>query len=185
MTIPAYGIPRHRHGDILDVILTDHRQMEDLIREVRRSDSDRAAARAALAELLVAHARAEEEVVLPRAERADAITEHELEHGHEEHAEINEALLALLECAGTDTQKWDDAAEELGKVLAHHLGEEELTVINPSRAELSIQQRGDLGEAWLARRNAYLARGCASRAQVAALVGRAYDEGLLPADEED
>jgi len=47
------------------------------------------------------------------------------------------------------------------------------------------QQRGDLGEAWLARRNAYLARGCASRAQVAALVGRAYDEGLLPADEED
>ena len=63
--------------------------------------------------LLVAHAVAEEEKVYPDLRRARAIGAHEEEHGEEEHAEINEALLAFLEAKGTDTQKYDDALEEL------------------------------------------------------------------------
>ena len=56
-----------------------------------------------------------------------AVTAHEAEHGEEEHAEGHEALLAVLELKGTDTEAFDDAVEELAKVVNHHLTEEELT----------------------------------------------------------
>ncbi|HEU5456508.1 MAG TPA: hemerythrin domain-containing protein, partial [Nocardioides sp.] len=106
-------IPRPTSGDVLERILEDHRLFEDLLRLARRNDTDREAARHALAEVLVAHATAEEEEVYPTLRRGRAITAHEEEHGEEEHAEIIEALLAFLEAKGTDTQKYDDALEEL------------------------------------------------------------------------
>ena len=34
-----YEIPRPTSGDVLDLILADHRLFEDLIRECRRNDS--------------------------------------------------------------------------------------------------------------------------------------------------
>ena len=49
-------IPRPTSGDVVELILTDHRLFEDLLRECRRPEADRDAARTALAEVLVAHA---------------------------------------------------------------------------------------------------------------------------------
>lgn len=97
---------------------------EATLRELRKPDSDRAAARAALADLLLAHELAEEHVY-PSLRRKRVITAGEEEHSEEEHAEGDQALLALLECKGTDTDRFDRCVEELGKALAHHLGEEE------------------------------------------------------------
>ena len=90
-------------GDVIDLILEDHRRFEALMRELRDSTSDRDAVRKALAALHVAHAEAEEKHVYPKLRRKDAITEHEAEHGEEEHAEGHEAMLKVLELAGTDT----------------------------------------------------------------------------------
>ncbi|MDT0213711.1 hemerythrin domain-containing protein [Rothia sp. ARF10] len=178
-----YEIPRPTSGDVLDLILADHRQFEDLIREARRNDSDRAAAREALAELIVAHGEAEEEKVYPTLRRKGAIGEHEKEHGEEEHAEINEALVAFLEAKGTDTEKYDTALEELATVLNHHANEEEQTILNPAREEVSIDAREELGVAWATRRNELLEQGCASLEQVQALVSRAEKEGVLASPE--
>ncbi|GGB85910.1 cation-binding protein [Knoellia flava TL1] len=178
-----YEIPRPTSGDVLDLILADHRQFEDLIREARRNDSDRAAAREALAELIVAHGEAEEEKVYPTLRRKGAIGEHEKEHGEEEHAEINEALVAFLEAKGTDTEKYDTALEELATVLNHHANEEEQTILNPAREDVSIDAREELGVAWATRRNELLEQGCASLEQVQALVTRAEKEGVLAAPE--
>jgi hemerythrin superfamily protein len=126
---------RPEQGDVVDLILADHRRFEALLRDLRDSTSDRDAVRQAFAALHVAHALAEEEIVYPKLRRKDAITAHEEEHGEEEHAEGNEALLAVLELKGTDTQAFDDAVEELAKVVNHHLTEEELTILNPAREE--------------------------------------------------
>lgn len=178
-----YEIPRPTSGDVLDLILADHRQFEDLIREARRNDSDRAAAREALAELIVAHGEAEEEKVYPTLRRKGAIGEHEKEHGEEEHAEINEALVAFLEAKGTDTEKYDTALEELATVLNHHANEEEQTILNPAREDVSIDAREELGVAWATRRNELLEQGCASLEQVQALVSRAEKEGVLASPE--
>lgn len=172
-------IPRPTSGDVLERILQDHELFEDLLRTCRRTDTDRAAARRALAEVLVAHATAEEERVYPELRRARAISGHEEEHGEEEHAEITEALLEFLRAKGTDTQKYDDTLEELATVVNHHSNEEEQTILNPAREDVSVERREELGVAWLTRRNQLLEAGCASEEQVAALLEEAVDEGTL------
>jgi hemerythrin superfamily protein len=183
MTTPE--IPRPTSGDVVDLILDDHRLFEALLRELRDATADREAAREALSHALIAHGEAEEEKVYTQLNRKRAITKHEAEHGEEEHAEGNEALLALLECKGTDTQKFDDAVEELAKALNHHIGEEEQTILNPARTEVSEAVRQDLGVAWATRRNQLLEEGAGSITNVRAIVARAHKEGLLPADDED
>ena len=52
-------------GDVIDLILEDHRRFESLMRQLRDSTSDRDAVRRALAALHVAHAEAEEKHVYP------------------------------------------------------------------------------------------------------------------------
>ena len=178
-----YDIPRPTSGDVVDLIVADHRRLEDLLRELRDATADREAARTALAELLIAHGESEEQHVYPTLKRKRAITEHEKEHGEEEHAEGNEALLALLECKGTDTQKFDDAVEELATALNHHIGEEEQTILNPARTEVSEDVRQELGRTWVQARNALLDEGCASVEQVRTIVERAVAEGTLAPEE--
>jgi hypothetical protein len=175
---------RPTQGDVVDLILDDHRRFEELLRDLRDSSSDRDAVRSALAELHVAHAVAEETHVYPKLRRKGAVGEHEAEHGEEEHAEGNEALLALLELKGTDTQAFDDAVEELAEKLNHHLTEEELTILNPAREEVGDQARAELGEAFLTERNRLLDEGCGSLAQVRQLVAAARKEGLLDEDDD-
>jgi hemerythrin superfamily protein len=171
-------------GDVIDLILEDHRRFERLLRDLRDSSSDRDAVRRALAALHTAHAIAEETHVYPKLERRDAITEHEAEHGEEEHAEGHEAMLAVLELKGTDTQAFDDAVEELARVLNHHLTEEELTILNPAREQVGERLRGELGQAFATERNRQLDEGCGSVEQLRELVARARREGLLDEDGE-
>ena len=178
-------IPRPTSGDVVELIVEDHRVFEALLRELRDATADREAAREALSNLLIAHGEAEETEVYPKLKKKDAISEDEQEHGEEEHAEGNEALLALLECKGTDTQKFDDAVEKLAEALNHHIGEEEQTILNPARTEVSEQVRQNLGETWAAMRNRLIDEGCGSIENVRTIVKQAEKEGLLPADDED
>ncbi len=171
-------------GDVIDLILEDHRRFESLMRQLRDSTSDRDAVRKALAALHVAHAEAEETYVYPQLRRKDAISEHEAEHGEEEHAEGHEAMLKVLELKGTDTQAFDDAVEELATALNHHLTEEELTILNPAREEVSEKVRAELGEAFATERNKQLDADCGSIDNVRRIVAAAEREGLLDEDDD-
>jgi hemerythrin superfamily protein len=166
-------------GDVIELILDDHRRFEELLRDLRDSSSDRDAVRRAFSTLHVAHALAEEKHVYPRLRRKDAITEHEAEHGEEEHAEGNQALLAVLELKGTDTQAFEDAVEELAKVVNHHLTEEELTILNPARDEVSHDERTRLGDAFAKERNALIEDNCGTLTHVREIVAKARREGQL------
>ena len=90
-------IPRPDSGDVVELILEDHRLFEHLLRELRNEQNDRDALRQQVAELLVAHGEAEESKVYPQLARKDAIDEEEAEHGEKEHQEGYEKLLPLLE----------------------------------------------------------------------------------------
>lgn len=166
-------------GDVIDLILDDHRLFEELLRALRDSSSDRAAVRDALATVLVAHAEAEERYVYPKLRKRSAVGHEEAEHGSEEHAEGHEALLRVLELKGTDTQSFDDAVEELSATIGHHLVEEELTILNPAREELGSRARADLGEAFATERNRQIDGDCGTLTNVRALVSRAHREGKL------
>ena len=175
----AIDLGRPTQGDVVDLILQDHRRFEELLRQLRDASSDRDAVRRAFSTLHVAHALAEEEIVYPKLRRKDAITDHQSEHGEEEHAEGHEALLAVLELAGTDTDSFTDAVEELATAVNHHLTEEELTILNPARDDVGDRVRADLGEAFARRRNQLIDEGCGSLTQVREIVGSARREGLL------
>ena len=85
----------------------------------------------------------------------------------------------MLELKGTDTPAFDDAVEELAKVVNHHLTEEELTILNPARDEISEQVRADLGLAFATARNALIDEDCGTVPNVRRIVEEARREGLL------
>lgn len=166
-------------GDVIDLILDDHRLFEELLRNLRNASMDRAAVRDALATVLVAHAEAEEKFVYPKLRKRSAVGAHEAAHGEEEHAEGHEALLKVLELKSTDTKSFDDAVETLSATISHHLVEEELTILNPARAELGERARKDLGEAFVQERNRQIDNDCGTLTNVRELVARSRHEGKL------
>ena len=172
-------------GDVVDLILDDHRRFEALLRDLRDSSQDRDAVRRAFAALHIAHAHAEESCVYPRLKRRNAVDDDEADHGVEEHAEGNEALLAVLELAGTDTRAFDDAVEELARLVNHHLTEEELTILNPAREEVGPRVRADLGEQFATERNRQIDDDCGRIENVRRIVAEAREQGLLDDDDED
>lgn len=180
----SYAIPHPTSGDITDLIMADHRLLEDLMRAMRDESADRESARAAFADLLVAHSEAEEEVVYPRLKSRRVIAGEEEEHGEEEHAATNEALLHLLQVAGTDTEEFEEVLESVAEVLNHHIGEEELSILNPARTDAPEELRGRLGAAWAEQRNALLETGCGSTENLERIVREAYAEGTLPNEEQ-
>jgi hemerythrin-like domain-containing protein len=176
----SIDVGRPVSGDVIDLISDDHRLFERLLRQLRDVTEDRDAVRRAFADVLIGHGLAEEELVYPVLRRkADDIGEHEVEHGEEEHAEGNAALLKVLELKGTDTQAFTDAVEELSNLIAHHIAEEELTILSPARTEVGDAVRRELGEKWASRRNQLIDEGCGDVENVRRIVEEAEREGKL------
>ena len=163
-------IPRPGSGDVVELILEDHRLFEHLLRELRNEQNDRDALRRQVAELLVAHGEAEESKVYPQLESKDAIDEEEAEHGEKEHQEGYEKLLPLLEATELYDEEFSNHLHEFSETLLHHLDEEERDILNPAREDVSEEDRARLGAAWAEERNRMLDDGCASTEQVRALV---------------
>ncbi|MFF8833015.1 hemerythrin domain-containing protein [Streptomyces sp. NPDC015131] len=161
--------------DVVELILRDHRRMEDLFRTMRNAEADRAGALKEFAALLVAHATAEEREVYPALRRYKNVDDEDVEHGVHEHHEGNEALLALLEVADTGSDEWDEKLEDLVTAVNHHADEEERTLLNDARENVAPERRAELGEAFAAAREEQLEAGCGSVAHVRHLVESASD----------
>jgi hemerythrin superfamily protein len=179
----SLDLGRPTAGDVLDLILDDHRRFEALLRDLRDSSNDRDAVRRAFSALHVAHAEAEEAEVYPTLRHKQAISEHEAEHSEEEHAEGHEALLKVLEAEELAGDDFDELVEELATAVNHHLTEEELTILNPAREEVAEDVRVRLGEAFARVRNAQLDEDCGRVENVRSIVQRAEKRGLLDGDE--
>ncbi|MFJ4692350.1 hemerythrin domain-containing protein [Streptomyces sp. NPDC088766] len=157
--------------DVVELILRDHRRMEDLFRLMRSVEADRAAALREFADLLIAHALAEEAKVYPALKRYQKIDDEEVEHGEEEHEEGNKALLELLEVEQVGSEEWDEKLEALVEAVTHHADEEERTILNGARENVAMERRQELGEAFLAERERQLKAGCGTLDNVRAVVG--------------
>jgi len=177
-------IPRRRSGDVVELILDDHRLFEALLRDLRDSTADRERARQLLADLLIAHGEAEEAEVYPALVRKDAIEDEDAEHGEHEHAEANEALLAVLECGSFGTDEFTDAVEDLATALNHHINEEEQTILDPARTEVSEEVRAELGRKFLELRGKHLDEHAGRVENVRRIVEEAREEGLLDEDDD-
>lgn len=161
--------------DVVELILQDHRRMEDLFRTLRNAEADRAAALEEFAGLLIAHASAEEDKVYPALRRYKKVDGEDVDHGVHEHHEANEALLALLEVDDTASEEWEEKLEELVTAVNHHADEEERTLLNDARANVSDDRRAELGHDFRKARAQYLESGCGSVENVRKLVAAAAD----------
>jgi hemerythrin-like domain-containing protein len=162
--LPAAG------GDVVEIILADHRWFEEALRELRDVQSDRAAVLADLATVLIAHAEAEESKVYPALRRKDAIDADEVEHSEHEHDEGNEALLELMEVDDTGSEEFSSKLHELSEALSHHLDEEERDVLNPARTDVSEQVRRELGDSFAEERARLIESDCGDIANVRKIV---------------
>ncbi|MFF8906511.1 hemerythrin domain-containing protein [Streptomyces olivaceoviridis] len=156
--------------DVVELILQDHRRMEDLFRLMRSVEADRASALEEFADLLIAHALAEEAEVYPALKRYKNIDDEEVEHGEHEHDEGNEALLALLEVEEVGSEEWDEKLEALVEAVTHHADEEERTILNGARENVAAERREELGTAFREERERQLESGCGSVDNVRRLV---------------
>ncbi|MEV2251556.1 hemerythrin domain-containing protein [Streptomyces sp. NPDC050147] len=146
--------------DVVELILDDHRRMEELFRDMRSVEADRAQALKKFADLLIAHALAEEAEVYPALRRYRDIDNDEVEHGVEEHEEGNEALLALLEVDDVGSDDWDEKLEKLVEAVTHHTDEEERTILNGARENVAMERREELGTAFTKERDKHLKADC-------------------------
>ena len=149
-------------SDVVELILQDHRRMEDLFRRMRSVEDDRGAALREFSDLLIAHALAEESKVYPALKRYKNIEDDEVEHGEQEHDEGNQALLALLEVEEIGGDEWDEKLEELVEAVTHHADEEERTILNGARENVAMERREELGKAFWEERERQLKSGCGS-----------------------
>jgi hemerythrin superfamily protein len=164
------------HMDVVEAIVGDHVRFEHLLRALRARDTDadavrdrRVRCRAELAGLLVGHATAEESEVYPKLRELAGGGAH-VEHGADEHIDGHRRLLALLDVADVLAPEFDRAVGRLANSLAHHVDEEERTLLNDARLHLDAATREALGATWMSERDRLIATGCGTRGAVAALI---------------
>jgi hemerythrin superfamily protein len=146
--------------DIVEVILNDHRMMEDLLRLMRSIEADRQAALNDFAHLMIAHGQAGETSVHPvlmSFEDADTA-----DHIRAAHREVPKVLLALMEVREIGSVEWDWRLQQLASVTARHIDEEERTLINRACESLSHPCRAELGAAFARTRTDLLRARCGS-----------------------
>jgi len=163
-------IPQYEDGDVVELILSDHRWFEETLRQLRDETSDRESLRADLAAVLIAHAQAEEAKVYPTLRHKGAIDGEEVEHSEHEHDEGNVALLALLEVSDPSAEEFGEKLHELSEALSHHLDEEERDVLNPARTDVEQVTRSRLGSAFATERARLLESDCGSLESVRKVV---------------
>jgi hemerythrin superfamily protein len=125
---PETGADRdHDNRDLIDILLEDHREVEQLFAELESGQGTperrRDVADAVIAEL-VRHSVAEEEYLYPTARRilsdGDQIADDELR----EHAEAERTMKVLEPLDATDPD-FDETAATLMREIRHHILEEE------------------------------------------------------------
>ncbi|QOR38501.1 hemerythrin domain-containing protein [Billgrantia diversa] len=133
--------------DVVDILTTDHREMEDLLDQIQRSPN--AEQRRELTDTLIAevmrHAVAEEMYVYPTMEKRIPDGEEEAEHDREEHDEIVQ-VMKQLEDADADEPAFMDRVHKLDELLRHHAKDEEADQFPKLRQRISGEDLVELGK---------------------------------------
>ncbi len=140
-------------GDVVDLILKDHRELERLFDVLLNEPDKRANLVPVMSTLLFAHSRAEEAEVYPAAREAGG--EEDVEHSQKEHLEADQ-LAEKVAATDPDSDEFASVLRELVDAVKHHMEEEEETVLPGMRERIDETRREALGEAFLAAREEHL-----------------------------
>ncbi|KMS89107.1 MULTISPECIES: hemerythrin domain-containing protein [Streptomyces] len=133
--------------DALDVLMHDHRMVEQLFRDYEAAASDRQ--RRGVVELLVRelskHAALEEMLLYPLARKVLPDGDREIDEHLSEHMGVKQTLLAL-DRLGEGDQRTGELVAELRREVSEHIQEEEGTLMPRLRDAVSQHELDRLGE---------------------------------------
>jgi hemerythrin superfamily protein len=140
--------------DIVELIKSQHRQVDDLLKEAeeKAEQQDKAGIPAVLqqvAALLRPHSEAEESFVYPRIAELDRSEREEVHDSAAEHHHI-EALLDELLTDDPETPGYDGKLAALVGELRHHVEEEEQELLPVLSEHCPDEQRAELGDRFAA-----------------------------------
>jgi hemerythrin superfamily protein len=135
----------HAPGDVLDVLISEHRDVTTLIGEIwsvrdpmiRRDLTDTAISE------LVRHAVAEEMYIYPAMRKHLADGDKAVEHDIEEHKELERAM-KNLEAVDVSTPEFDEALRKLETLLADHVQDEESEQFPALRRQIPTEELTEL-----------------------------------------
>ncbi|HEX3476053.1 MAG TPA: hemerythrin domain-containing protein [Kofleriaceae bacterium] len=144
--------------DVLEILTSQHSEVDDLIEQLERGEGSRAALFAQLADKLAAHAAVEEQIFYPAA-MAEA-TSDLLHESVEEHLEIKRLLADMLALdPDADEEEFQAKLNVLKENVSHHAHEEEEAKLFPMlRKLLGADDRAALGNEVLAMFEALIER---------------------------
>jgi hemerythrin-like domain-containing protein len=133
---------------VITLIKDDHKKLESVFKKLEKAEPPQfPALLQQVAELLIPHSKAEEQVVYPAIKAATPDEAEEVDDGLAEHQHVEETLKQLLatdpEEPGTDGL----VAAMIGEVR-HHVEEEEQDILPAFAKEASNDQLTQLGEAF-------------------------------------
>jgi hemerythrin superfamily protein len=141
------GVSRNARLDVVDILTADHREMVELIGEIKQSTS--ASQRRDLADTVIAevmrHAVAEEMFVYPAIKESVPNGAEKVEHDNEEHQEIVE-LMKQIENLDPSEPAFMTRVQELEAQLRHHVRDEESEQFPELRAHISSDKLVTMGE---------------------------------------
>lgn len=136
--------------DVVDLVMRDHRELEQLMDQIRTERATRGQLAKEVMVLLVAHSRAEEAEVYPAlAERVDSRSDvEEATHEHEE----AETLAQQLVETRPESPDFDTVLARLAEAIEHHVREEEQQLLPRLREAVEPDELDQLAEAFTERR---------------------------------
>lgn len=139
--------------DIIDLILIDHEPLKKLLKIMKNSDKDMEERWSAFQEftpLLVAHAKAEEQVLYTFLKEENDMREEGFE-GDVEHALAEQTLNEAKATDGDDLRS--ARIKVLAELVEHHIKEEEEDMLPDFKKNSTKEDRLRLGEEYLAHKD--------------------------------
>lgn len=133
----------------IEILLTDHRHIKQLLKQLTNTPQGDHAARSGLVERIEAdlrmHTRMEEDVFYPEFERATQGKHEAMRFEAVEEHRVAEKSIADLRLADTASDVFDGRAKVLKELIEHHVQEEERDMFPLMRDMMNETQLNELG----------------------------------------
>ncbi len=140
---------------VITLIKDDHKKLEAVFKQLEAEKGDIRALLMQVAELLVPHSRAEEEVVYPAIKALTPEESDMVDDGVAEHQHVEETLNQLLTMDPDEPGADGMIAAMIGEVR-HHIEEEEQDVLPKFGDDASNPQLSELGDKFAAAKEKHL-----------------------------
>lgn len=150
---------QNAQGDIINLIIEDHKQLKQLVKILKNSEKDIDARMEAFAEFapaLTNHSKSEEHSLYAAMKQVESLRSETLE-GSVEHGLADQMMEEIKRTSDQDL--WTAKAKVLAELVEHHIKEEEDDLLPDYRKNSDIEERLEIGQKFLKLKTAMAEQG--------------------------